>query len=153
MIIKGGKFDFSHTLPRPDHIVQNASLPEQSQPGGHPEEPLRSRGRPGPPWGGTGSEWGKLWVPGLQVATPPAQDNRAMRRQGIWIEGVVGRWRKRAKLFLQRIVVWAIAFIKTSDPHKIIKALNIPNKNDWPNIQLLTATLSLSLFWVSRAFF
>lgn len=48
-------------------------LPEQSRPGGHPEEPLTSHGKPAPPWGGRGSVWGRLWVPGLQVEAPPVK--------------------------------------------------------------------------------
>lgn len=55
-------------------------LPEQSQPDEHPEELLRSRGRPTPPWEGWGSEWGRLLVPGLQVVAPPAQADGAIRQ-------------------------------------------------------------------------
>lgn len=63
------------------------------------------------------------WQLHLTRQTGPGEDKKYRA------EVDVGRRRKRAKLFLQRIVVWDIAFTKTSDPHNI-KALNILNEND-----------------------
>lgn len=62
----------------------------------------------------------------------------------------------KSKVILAEVgCVWAVAFTRTSDPHNIIKALNIHNEqHDRLNIQLHpAATLSLSLFRVRRAFF